>query len=117
MRAHIIFAHPNIKSYNGLLRDTSIQTIQGFGWTVTTSDLYQIGFKASANEDDFTSLYDSDFFDLQKEQQIAALKGSFSEDIVREHELLQAADLIIFQFPLCWHSVPGLLIINHSQQN
>ena len=109
MRAHIIFAHPNIKSYNGLLRDTSIQTIQGFGWTVTTSDLYQIGFKASANEDDFTSLYDSDFFDLQKEQKVAVQRGTFAKDIVREHELLEAADLIIFQFPLWWHSVPGLL--------
>ena len=109
MTAHIIFAHPNLKSYNGLLRDQAIRTIQGFGWSVTTSDLYQIKFKASADEEDFTSLYDSDFFDLQKEQQMAAQRGTFSKDIEREHRLLEAADLIIFQFPLWWHSVPGLL--------
>lgn len=109
MRVHIIFAHPNIKSYNGLLRDTAIQSFQDFGWSVSTSDLYQIGFKAAADEDDFTSLYDSDFFDLQNEQKAAAQRGTFTDDILREHELLEAADLIIFQFPLWWHSVPGLL--------
>jgi NAD(P)H dehydrogenase (quinone) len=109
MKAHLIFAHPNLDSYNGALRDTAIRTIREFGWSVTTSDLYQIRFKASADEDDFTTLYDPDFFDLQKEQQAAARNGTFSEDITREHRLLEAADLIIFQFPLWWHSVPGLL--------
>jgi len=109
MKAHIIFAHPNLKSYNGQLRDTAIQTLQEFGWSVTVSDLYQINFKAAADAADFTSLYDADFFDLQKEQQAAIQRGTFSEDITREHQFLEAADLIIFQFPLWWHSVPGLL--------
>lgn len=87
----------------------AIRTIEAFGWSVTTSDLYQMKFKASADEDDFTTLYDSDFFDLQKEQQVALQRQTFAEDILREHSLLEEANLIVFQFPLWWHSVPGLL--------
>ena len=109
MKAHLVFAHPNIKSYNGQLRDTAIQTLESTGWQVTVSDLFQLKFKASADEDDFTELQKTDFFDLQYEQQIAAQRGTYSADILREHRLLSDADLIIFQFPLWWSSMPGLL--------
>jgi len=109
MKSHIVFAHPNLQSYNGKLRNTAIQTLQAEGWTVTISDLYQMKFKASADEDDFTELYNTDFFDLQAEQQVAANKQSFSADIKREQQLLIEADLIIFQFPLWWYSMPALL--------
>lgn len=109
MRAHIVFAHPNLKSYNGTLRNTAIKTLEASGWSVTTSDLYQLKFKASADEDDFEHSFDTDFFDLQKEQLRALQKQTFSKDIQREHKLLGEADLVIFQFPLWWHNVPGLL--------
>ena len=109
MKAHIVFAHPNLQSYNGQLRNTAIQTLEAFGWSVSVSDLYQMKFKASADEDDFTSLYIVDFFDLQVEQQAATQRQTYSEDITREHKLLSEADLIIFQFPLWWYSMPGLL--------
>ena len=100
MKAHIVFAHPNLQSYNGQLRNTAIQTLQAFGWSVSVSDLYQMKFKASADEDDFTSLYNVDFFDLQIEQQNASQRQTYSADITREQQLLSEADLIIFQFPL-----------------
>ena len=109
MKAHIVFAHPSIESYNGQLRNEAIRTIEKLGWSVSTSDLYQMKFKASADQDDFTSLHNSDFFDLQIEQLSALQKGTFTEDIKREHQLLESADLLIFQFPLWCHSVPGLL--------
>lgn len=109
MKAHIVFAHPNLQSYNGQLRNTAIQTLEAFGWSVSVSDLYQMKFKASADEDDFTSLYNVDFFDLQVEQQSASQRQTYSADITREHQLLSEADLIIFQFPLWWYSMPGLL--------
>jgi len=109
MKAHIIFAHPNLQSYNGQLRNTAIKTLEENRWTVSTSDLYQMKFKAAADEDDFTSLYQEDFFDLQLEQQAAIKKGTFSEDIIREQQYLNDADLIVFQFPLWWYSMPALL--------
>ncbi len=109
MKAHIVFAHPNLNSYNGQLRNVAIQTLESFGWAVTTSDLYQMKFKASADEEDFTELNDVDFFDLQAEQLQAIHKHTFSADIISEHQLLETADLIILQFPLWWYSMPGLL--------
>ena len=109
MKAHIVFAHPNLESYNGQLRNIAIETLQSLGWTVSVSDLYQIKFKASADEDDFNELYNTDFFDLQTEQQAATIKQTFSADIKREQELLSEADLIIFQFPLWWYSMPAVL--------
>ena len=109
MKAHIVFAHPNLQSYNGHLRNTAIQTLEAFGWFVSVSDLYQMKFKASADEDDFTTLYNTDFFDLQTEQQSATQRQTFSADIQKEQQLLSEADLIIFQFPLWWYSMPALL--------
>lgn len=109
MKAHIVFAHPNLQSYNGQLRNTAIQTLEALGWSVSVSDLYQMKFKAAADVDDFAALYNTDFFDLQSEQQAANLKQTFSADIQREQQLLSEADLIIFQFPLWWYSMPALL--------
>lgn len=109
MKAHIVFAHPNLQSYNGQLRNTAIQILEAFGWFVSVSDLYQIKFKASADEDDFTELYNTDFFDLQTEQQSATQRQTYSADILKEQKLLSEADLIIFQFPLWWYSMPALL--------
>ena len=109
MKAHLVFAHPNLQSYNGQLRNKAIQTLQAFGWSVSVSDLYQMKFKASADEDDFTELYNADFFDLQNEQQSATQKQTYSADILKEQKLLSEADLIIFQFPLWWYSMPALL--------
>jgi NAD(P)H dehydrogenase (quinone) len=109
MKAHIVFAHPNLESYNGQLRNTAIQTLEAFGWSVSVSDLYQIKFKASADQDDFTELYNTDFFDLQTEQQSATQRQTYSADILKEQKLLSEADLIIFQFPLWWYSMPALL--------
>ncbi len=109
MKAHIIFAHPNLLSYNGQLRNIAIQTLEVNGCTVTVSDLFQMKFKAAADEDDFTEIYQEDFFDLQLEQQAAIKNKTFSEDIIREQQLLSDADLILLQFPLWWYSMPALL--------
>ncbi len=109
MKAHIVFAHPELNSFNGQLRNIAIQTLESAGWSVSVSDLYQINFKASADRDDFTELVNTDFFDLQTEQLNALQKHTYSNDIKKEHLLLSAADLIIFQFPLWWGSMPGLL--------
>ena len=109
MKAHLVFAHPELQSFNGQLRNVAIHTLESVGWSVSTSDLYQINFKASADKDDFTALVNADFFDLQTEQLNALQNHTYSDDIKREHQLLSEADLIIFQFPLWWSSMPGVL--------
>jgi NAD(P)H dehydrogenase (quinone) len=109
MKAHIIFAHPNLDSFNGQLRNAAIQTLEAAGYTVSVSDLFQMDFKASADQKDFTQVHNPMFFDIQAEQAMALQKGTFTDDIKREHHLLSQADLIIFQFPLWWYSMPAPL--------
>ncbi len=109
MKVHIVFAHPNINSFNGQLRKIAIDTFTQSNSEVSVSDLFQINFKASADEKDFTKLHKPDYFDLQAEQLMALQNGTFTEDIQREHRLLTQADLIIFQFPFWWYSMPAVL--------
>lgn len=109
MKVHIVFAHPNLASFNGHLRTTAIEFFNKNDIHYTVSNLYQTKFKASADENDFISLANPTYFDLQLEQAQAILNGSFVDDIKKEQQLLLGADLIIFQFPFWWYSMPGLL--------
>jgi NAD(P)H dehydrogenase (quinone) len=109
MKVHIVFAHPNLASFNGHLRTTAIEFFKENEIQYTVSDLYQTKFKASADENDFISLVNPTYFDLQLEQAQAILNGSFVDDIKLEQRILSQADLIIFQFPFWWYSMPGLL--------
>ncbi|GAA4272917.1 NAD(P)H-dependent oxidoreductase [Aquimarina gracilis] len=108
-KAHIIFAHPEEKSFNGRLRDLAKETLENQGVEVSIINLYQEKFKAIADKDDFTSIHQTEYFDLQREQLHAFREANFSEDIQREHLRLKSADLVIFQFPLWWYSIPALL--------
>uniref|UniRef100_A0A8C5DTU9 Flavodoxin-like fold domain-containing protein n=1 Tax=Gouania willdenowi TaxID=441366 RepID=A0A8C5DTU9_GOUWI len=64
--------------------------------TVDVSDLYDINFKATATDEDITG----------------GVKDCFSylsSDIVKEQSKLKKVDLVIFQFPMYWFSVPAIL--------
>uniref|UniRef100_A0A8C5DQQ3 Flavodoxin-like fold domain-containing protein n=1 Tax=Gouania willdenowi TaxID=441366 RepID=A0A8C5DQQ3_GOUWI len=60
--------------------------------TVDVSDLYDINFKATATDEDITGGEDK-----------------LSSDIVKEQSKLKKVDLVIFQFPMYWFSVPAIL--------
>ncbi|XP_042092941.1 ribosyldihydronicotinamide dehydrogenase [quinone] isoform X2 [Ovis aries] len=49
------------------------------------------------------------FFNYGVETHKAYEKRSLSSDIIEEQKKLQEADLVIFQFPLYWFSVPAVL--------
>jgi NAD(P)H dehydrogenase (quinone) len=109
MKVHLVFAHPNLESFNGQLRNVALDFFKENSIAYTISDLYQNNFKGAADRDDFTFLANPNYFDLQAEQAYAIQNGNFVEDIKLEHQRLEEADVIIFQFPLWWYSMPGLL--------
>jgi NAD(P)H dehydrogenase (quinone) len=109
MKVHIVFAHPNMQSFNGAMRATAIETLTQLGHQVTVADLFQSNFKSAADAADFETLYNEDFFDLQQEQAVATQRQSYSKDIAEQQALLAAADLVIMQFPLWWYSMPAPL--------
>lgn len=109
MHALIVFAHHNPKSLNGRLKDQAVEVLIQTGYEVIVSDLFAMKFKALADANDFTYLSEPDYFDLQKEQRYAAQHHTFTPDIVAEQEKLRKADLVVFQFPFWWYSMPAVL--------
>jgi NAD(P)H dehydrogenase (quinone) len=109
MNTLIVFAHPNPKSFNGRLKDTAVETLESMGHAVQVSDLFAMNFKCTADQEDFTTLANPNYFDLQFEQREAMIAGTFTDDIKEEQEKLRWAELLIFQFPFWWFSMPAPL--------
>jgi NAD(P)H dehydrogenase (quinone) len=109
MNVLIVYADPNPKSFNAAMRTLAVDALTEAGHAVQVSDLYAMKFKASLDENDFKERQKPDFFDPLIEQYHAALSGTFADDIAKEIEKLDWANLIIFQFPLWWLSFPAIL--------
>jgi NAD(P)H dehydrogenase (quinone) len=106
----IVYAHPEPKSFNGAMKDVAAETLRGAGHKVAISDLYAMDFDPVVGPADFTGeRADPDFFSVQKEQTRAFETGSFVPSIAAEIEKLKHADLVIFQFPIWWFSMPAIL--------
>jgi len=109
MRALIVFAHPEGHSFNGQLRDTSIETLARQGAEVEVSDLYAMGFDPVEAPAFFPNRKHPDIFDVQIEQRHAYEGATSSRDVHAEIEKLLWADLVVFQFPVWWFSMPAIL--------
>jgi len=110
MHALIVFAHPDPRSYNGAMKDVALYTLANLGWTVEVSDLYAEGFNPAAGPDDVRAPQHPDrSFSLMRAQRLASTTGGYTEQIEREQLRLARADLVIFQFPVWWYSVPAIL--------
>jgi putative NADPH-quinone reductase len=76
---------------------------------VQVSDLYAQHFQPVASRDDFLQMENPKRLGYSHEQRHAAAGRRFSADIIAEQDKVAAADLLIFQFPLWWYSVPAIL--------
>lgn len=108
MNTLIIFAHPEPKSMNGLLKDKAIQTLEALGRPTQVSDLYAQNFQDAIDPVNFP-FYQEDFFDLQLAQQQSQQLKQVPPQIQVEQDKLRWADVVIFQYPLWWYSVPAIL--------
>ncbi|XP_072459780.1 ribosyldihydronicotinamide dehydrogenase [quinone]-like isoform X2 [Notamacropus eugenii] len=109
-RVLIVYAHQEPKSMNGSLKDAAVTELTNQGCQVTVSDLYAMNFEPRATKKDFAGpLNNSDFFNYGIEAHEAYKKGFLSSDVIEEQKKVQEADLIIFQFPLYWFSVPAIM--------
>ena len=109
MNVLVVFAHPEPKSLNGTLKDLAVKKLKDIGNKVKVSDLYHMRFKAILDPDDFLELENSDRFSPIMEQIHAAQTNSFASDIKEEMERVKWADLIIFQFPIWYGSMPAIM--------
>lgn len=107
--AHIVLAHPEPQSYSAHLARTAQGALQAAGWTVTLTDLYTTGFEASEGPLHFKQRKHRERFDPSTEQRYAFNHGALPAVVRDEIARMEAADLLVLQFPLWWYGPPAIL--------
>jgi len=109
MNVFLVFAHAEPRSFNGALFRTAGETLRAAGHTVAVSDLYAMKFEPVSDRRNFTSVKNPDFFKQQIEEMYATEVGGFAPDVESEIRKMEACDLMIWQFPLSWFGLLGIL--------
>lgn len=109
LKVFLVLAHPERRSFNGAMADTALETLRGLGHDVAFSDLYRMGWDPVSDRRNFATVKDPEFFKQQAEEDHATETNGFAPDIEAEIAKMEAADLMIWQFPLWWFGVPGIL--------
>lgn len=109
MKALIVHAHPEEKSFCSALKNAAVDFFSSNGNEVIVSDLYKMGFNPVGGKDDFKETENANFFKYQSEQVNAFNNNLFTDDIQTEMEKFIWADVVIFNFPLWWFSVPAIM--------
>jgi NAD(P)H dehydrogenase (quinone) len=109
MNVLIVLAHPERKSFNGALFDQACATLAAQGHEVQTSDLYRMNFDPRSDTANFLNRKNPEYLKLQIEEMHATESGGFAPELDQEMRKLEAADLLILQFPLWWFGLPAIL--------
>ena len=109
MNIFIVYAHAEPKSFNGAMFRAAQETLRGAGHLVAVSDLYAMKFDPVSDRRNFTTVKDPGFFKQQIEEMHATDVGGFAPDIEAELRKMEGCDLMIWQFPLWWFGLPGIL--------
>ncbi|XP_070605200.1 ribosyldihydronicotinamide dehydrogenase [quinone] isoform X2 [Erythrolamprus reginae] len=106
----IVYANQEPKSLNGSFKTLTMEKLKEQGCNVTVSDLYKMQFEPRATRKDIVGdLYNPDHFNYGIESWKAYENGCLAEDLIEEQKKVNKANLVIFQFPLYWFSVPAIL--------
>ncbi len=109
MKAHIVLAHPEANSFNGLLSRTSEKVLSGKGWQTTLSDLYSMDFDPREDGRHFETRKEANVFHAQTEQRHSADNDTLPAVIEEETQKLLECDLLVVHFPLWWFGMPAIL--------
>ena len=109
MKIFIVHAHPEPQSFCSAMKDAAVETFKNLGHEVQVSDLYQMKWNPVASGDDFEIRNQSDYLVYALEQRESYKSGQLSSDIQAEIEKLKWCDLLIFNFPMYWFSVPAIM--------
>lgn len=109
MNILIVYAHHEPNSMNGTMFHTAVETLSVRGHQVQTSDLYAMQFDPVSDRRNFKTIHDPVFLKQQLEELYAAQNNGFADIIEVELQKLEWCDLMIWQFPLWWFTVPAIL--------
>jgi putative NADPH-quinone reductase len=105
----VVLTHPEHQSFNGAMYRLAVETFTAVGHEVRTSDLYAMQFNPVSSRQNFISIKDPDYFKPQIEERYATEAYGFADDVESEIQKLEWCDLMIWQFPLWWFGLPGIL--------
>lgn len=97
MHAHIVFAHPSRESFSAAVAQAFRRGLAESRHTWTDSDLYAMGFQT-----------DMDQAQYRREVSLKPV-GDVPVDVRAEQELVDAADILVFVYPVWWSDVPAKL--------
>jgi NAD(P)H dehydrogenase (quinone) len=109
MNVLIVHAHNEPRSFCTALCRLAEQTLREQGHAVKVSDLYGMNWNPVASEADFLERRNPDYLVYALEQREAVTARTLAADIREELDKLLWADLVIFNFPVYWFSVPAIL--------
>lgn len=109
MNVLIVHAHPEPQSFTTSMMKTAVEELTQAGHEVVVSDLYAMNWNPVASAEDFGSRKNPDYLVYALEQRFSYEAGTIAADIAVEVEKLKKADLVIFNFPVYWFSVPAML--------
>ncbi|UXV21853.1 NAD(P)H-dependent oxidoreductase [Pseudomonas fluorescens] len=109
MKVLIVHAHPEPQSFSAALRDQGVTTLQGLGHQVQVSNLYAMQWNPVASAADFSTRENPEYLVYALEQRLGVKKQSIAADIQGELDKVLWADLLIFNFPIFWFSMPAML--------
>lgn len=93
MRALILFAHPNPRSFCAAIKQVVEESLIEQKISVDVRDLYVMGFNPVLKGEDF----------------IAIKSGQLPADIADEQDRIRSVDLIIIICPIWWAGLPAIL--------
>ncbi|PJL59152.1 NAD(P)H-dependent oxidoreductase [Stenotrophomonas maltophilia] len=109
MRALILLAHPEPRSFNAHLATQAAEQLRHDHLQVDMVDLYAEGFDPLEAAWHHPRRLQPERFDAQREQRYSAEHDQLPAEVQRHLQLLQATDLLILQFPLWWFAAPAIL--------
>jgi len=93
MNIFIVYAHPEEHSLNRSLLNFAVEHLKSTGHSVEVSNLYEMKWNSTLEPGSIPSF----------------INGTQAADITEEQRKLRWADVVIFQFPMWWYSMPAIL--------
>lgn len=105
----IVIAHPEPKSICQAIGNTAIEALEAAGHEVKVTRLYEQNFDALSTRKNYKEVKDAAHFKPPIEDAHATATNTFANDVEAEIQKLEWCDVLVFQFPLYWFSLPAVL--------
>lgn len=98
MKVFIVYCHPSKTSFTHEILESFMRGLSDAGHEITLSDLYEMDFRTDMTEDEFMreTYYRADL--------------PVSADVRAEQDKIEAADAIVFVYPVFWTEAPAKLV-------